>query len=203
MTAPVSIVIPLKGGPNAKSRLSAVLSPTERLALAHSMAMHVILSARASIAGERVTIVTGCPEMAALARGLGTQVVDDPFNAGTAAACMLAQPALEKTGPILFLSADLPLIQPHSLNAMTALDAAVVIAPDRHRIGTNALLVRPGAGVRPCFGQGSFARHCAVAAAANIVPRIFEDPAIAHDIDVPDDLAIQHTTQSIRERRSA
>lgn len=203
LTSPVSIVIPVKGGPNAKSRLATTMPLAERLALAQTMAAHVITTARASIAAKHVTIVTGCPDMASLAYDLGVQVVNDPFNAGTAAACRLAIPLFEKDGPILFLSADLPQIQPDCLNMMAAIDAAVVVAPDRHRIGTNALLVRPGAGVQPCFGKDSFARHCAVAAAANIVPAIFNDPALAHDIDDRDDLVAQNAAKSTRQRRAA
>jgi 2-phospho-L-lactate/phosphoenolpyruvate guanylyltransferase len=202
MMREVSIVIPVKGGANAKSRLSAVLTQAERLALARSMAAHVIKTARASQAGGCVTVITGCNEMAGLARELGAQVLNDPYNEGTAAACLLAVPALDGRGSILFLSADLPLIEVQSLDAMIAIDAPVMIVPDRHRTGTNALLIRPETGVRPCFGAGSFARHCAAASAAGVAAVIFDDVGLAHDIDVAEDLADQRAA-ALLQRRAA
>ncbi|MEQ6335510.1 2-phospho-L-lactate guanylyltransferase [Sphingobium sp. MK2] len=203
MTGSISVVIPVKGGLNAKSRLAAALEPSDRLALARDMAVHVITTARGSMAGERVIVVTGCVEMASLAHDLGARVIHDPLNEGTAAACLLAMPLLANDEAILFLNADLPLVQPESLNAMIGIGAPVMIAPDRHREGTNALMVCPRTGIHPSFGRGSFSRHYMAAADAGIIPVIINDLALAHDIDVAEDLVARHAAATLLQRRAA
>jgi 2-phospho-L-lactate guanylyltransferase len=45
---------------------------------------------------------------------------------------------------LLVISGDLPLLSPSDVRALVRRDAPVVIAPDRHGLGTNALLLRFG-----------------------------------------------------------
>jgi 2-phospho-L-lactate guanylyltransferase len=65
----------------------------------------------------------------------------------------------------------------------------VVIVPDRHGTGTNALVLSPPDAIEPAFGPGSFARHVAAAEAAGVPHRVEEVPGLALDVDTPDDLA--------------
>jgi 2-phospho-L-lactate guanylyltransferase (CobY/MobA/RfbA family) len=65
----------------------------------------------------------------------------------------------------------------------------VVAAPDRHRDGTNALLVCPAGLIEYEFGQGSFQRHCDRAIKAGARLEICEFPSLALDLDRPEDLA--------------
>jgi 2-phospho-L-lactate guanylyltransferase len=64
----------------------------------------------------------------------------------------------------------------------------VLIVPDRHRTGTNALLITPPDALAPSFGPGSCERHAALAAAAGVHHEIIELPSLALDIDTPEDL---------------
>jgi len=64
----------------------------------------------------------------------------------------------------------------------------VVIAPDRHRLGTNGLLVCPPGLIGYDFGPGSFERHAARARQANARLEIYEHPAFGLDLDLPEDL---------------
>ena len=68
-------------------------------------------------------------------------------------------------------------------------DAGVVIVPDRHGSGTNALRLTPPEVIAPAFGPGSFARHARLAAAAGAVVRIAQVPSLELDVDTPGDLA--------------
>ncbi len=61
----------------------------------------------------------------------------------------------------------------------------VVIVPDRHGTGTNALLLTPPDAIEPAFGPGSFARHRELAGTAGVA----ELPSLTLDIDTPEDLA--------------
>ena len=67
--------------------------------------------------------------------------------------------------------------------------AGLVIVPDRHGSGTNALLIAPPYAVPPAFGPGSFARHAALGAAAGVVVRVAQAPSLELDVDTPGDLA--------------
>jgi 2-phospho-L-lactate guanylyltransferase len=65
----------------------------------------------------------------------------------------------------------------------------VVIVPDRHGTGTNALVLTPPDAIAPSFGPGSFARHVALAEAAGVPHRVERVSALELDVDTPGDLA--------------
>jgi 2-phospho-L-lactate guanylyltransferase (CobY/MobA/RfbA family) len=75
------------------------------------------------------------------------------------------------------------------------LDAAVngpvvAINPDRHKKGTNALLVSPTGLIKYAFGEDSFQVHCQRAQAAGARLEILDHPGLALDLDLPEDLAL-------------
>jgi 2-phospho-L-lactate/phosphoenolpyruvate guanylyltransferase len=67
--------------------------------------------------------------------------------------------------------------------------ASVVIVPDRHGEGTNALLLTPPTALTPAFGPGSLARHAALASAGGASVRVAQAPSLELDVDTPGDLA--------------
>jgi hypothetical protein len=77
-----------------------------------------------------------------------------------------------------------------ALVALAGADApTVVLAPDRHERGTNALLLRPPDAIPFAFGPDSLARHQAVATARGLPVRLYYAPGTALDLDTPEDLA--------------
>jgi 2-phospho-L-lactate guanylyltransferase len=86
---------------------------------------------------------------------------------------------------------DCPALDPAEVDALLAgfADAGVVIVPDRHGSGTNALRLTPPHVIEPAFGPGSFARHAARGAAAGAVVRVAHAPSLELDVDTPGDLA--------------
>jgi 2-phospho-L-lactate guanylyltransferase len=66
----------------------------------------------------------------------------------------------------------------------------VVVAPDRRRQGTNALLVCPVGLIDYQFGPGSFQRHCNRALKAGARLEVCELPSLALDVDMPEDLEV-------------
>ena len=64
----------------------------------------------------------------------------------------------------------------------------VVVAPDRHRQGTNALLVCPVGLIDYDFGPGSFERHCERARQAGARLEVVDLLSLALDVDIPEDL---------------
>jgi len=66
---------------------------------------------------------------------------------------------------------------------------SVVIVPDRHGSGTNALLLAPPDAIAPAFGPESFERHRELADAAGVRCDVARPPSLLIDIDTPADLA--------------
>jgi 2-phospho-L-lactate guanylyltransferase len=71
----------------------------------------------------------------------------------------------------------------------------VVIAPDRHMKGTNALLLSPANLIEYDFGGDSFERHCARARRAGARLEIVNLPSLGLDLDVPEDLELVRKIQ--------
>ena len=64
----------------------------------------------------------------------------------------------------------------------------VVIAPDRRKEGTNALLICPAGLIEYDFGPGSFERHCERARQAGATLEVVNLPSLSLDLDLPEDL---------------
>jgi 2-phospho-L-lactate guanylyltransferase len=95
------------------------------------------------------------------------------------------------------MPADLPLITPEDIRAILARASdppVVVVAPDRRREGTNALLVCPAGTIEYEFGPGSFQRHCDRTRQAGARLEICEIPSLALDMDLPEDLEMVSET---------
>jgi 2-phospho-L-lactate guanylyltransferase (CobY/MobA/RfbA family) len=66
----------------------------------------------------------------------------------------------------------------------------VVIAPDRHEKGTNALLISPSGLIEYDFGEDSFQRHCELVRKVGARLEIVNLPNLGLDLDVPEDLEL-------------
>ena len=191
--APTWAMVPLKSPERAKSRLAAALSPEQRLRLFFLLAERVIRTLQATRGIDSVAVVTASAEIAAFARSLGAVPVLQTNDFGMSASFDLALGELQLTEPqrVLMLPGDLPLISSGALEAVLSAAGtgpAIVVVPDRHRVGTNALLCSPPRALAPCFGGHSFERHLAAARAAGVTPRVLELEALALDLDHPEDL---------------
>ncbi len=65
---------------------------------------------------------------------------------------------------------------------------SVLVVPDRHGTGTNALLLTPPDSIPPSFGPGSCERHLALAQARGVKAEVVRLPSLALDVDTPEDL---------------
>lgn len=185
-------LVPLKSPDTAKSRLAAVLAPAQRRALFFGLARRVIEALMATPGIVRVSVVTSSDEVDAFSRSLHAQVIRQRADAGTAQAFIAGARQLRGLKPrrLLMIAGDLPLISSAAIETLLATgdEAAVVIVPDRKRIGTNALLCAPPDAIAPCFGPDSFQRHLAAVERAGLSARVLECDALALDLDTPEDL---------------
>jgi 2-phospho-L-lactate guanylyltransferase len=190
-------VVPIKRFDAAKQRLSDALAPGDRARLAAAMAADVLEVLTACEAIERTIVVSGEPEVAALAARAGVEIVDDPDDAGHSEAALIGVAAAESAGAkcVALLPGDCPLLDAAELER--ALEAqgegpCVGVIPDRHGAGTNGLLLSPPGAIVPAFGPGSRERHLALAAEAGAEARIAEVPSMGLDLDTGEDLAELH-----------
>ena len=90
---------------------------------------------------------------------------------------------------MLLVPGDCPALDPGEVGALLEHTEPVVIVPDRHGQGTNALLLAPPDVMEPSFGEGSFARHAALARAAGAALKVADVRSLGLDVDTADDLA--------------
>ena len=187
-------VLPVKSFPRAKQRLGAAVGGGDRRELAAAMVRDVLAALTAVPELDGVLVVTAEPLAAAAAGDAGAVVVDDPEEAGQSAATLLGIDAAVARGAerVLLVPGDCPALVPAEVSGLLARDdpaPSVVIVPDRHGSGTNALLLTPPGVIGPSFGAGSFARHAAQARAAGATVKVAALPSLGLDVDTPDDLA--------------
>jgi len=194
-----TLVLPVKGGPTAKSRLGA---PPE---LATAIALDCLDAVLGCPDVAPAVVVTADDAAAADARAAGADVVreSDP-GAGLRAA--LRDGLAAAAGPVAVLLADLPALRPADLSAALRAAAralrepgpgpqagpdapgaapAMAFVPDADRTGTVLLAGLDPAAVRPAFGPGSAAGHTRSGARRLDLPL----PRLRRDVDTREDLA--------------
>ena len=179
------LAVPVKRLERAKTRLAALLSPTERRALTLAM-LEDVLDAGAAQRGWDLWVVSGDP--AALAAG--AQRGARPFidEAGSLLEALRAVEAEAPTDDLAVLLADLPLVDAGALADALAVDAAVVAVRAASDGGTNLLVRRPAGAIPARFGRNSFAKHCWAAGRAGLPLKEAAAPELAFDLDIPADL---------------
>jgi 2-phospho-L-lactate/phosphoenolpyruvate guanylyltransferase len=179
-------ILPVKTFGRAKSRLGTAFP--HRPTLAEAMVGDVLAALGRVGALDDLIVVTAEPAAAGAARDAGAHVVHDPEEAGQSAAAALGVAAAVERGAgrVLLVPGDCPALDPAEVAVLLERTAPVVIVPDRHGTGTNALLLTPPHAIAPAFGTGSFARHAALAHGR---AEVCEVRSLGLDVDTPDDLA--------------
>jgi 2-phospho-L-lactate guanylyltransferase len=185
-------ILPVKSFPNAKQRLSSGLEPGLRQRLAEVM-LYDVLSALAVTDLDEVIVVTSGSAPTEIAYELGARVVADAEEGHNAAANLgVAEAVRSQAERVLLVPGDCPAVEPQEIDQLLARDAdgpSVIIVPDRHGTGTNALLITPPNALAPAFGPGSAQRHARLAESAGIAHEVVRVPSLGLDIDTPEDLA--------------
>ncbi len=189
-------MIPVRSLEGAKSRLGDVLDAEERRELVERLLRQTVAAALATPGVRRVVVVSPDPEVLAVAAAAGAEGLHQT-SAGLNPGLVEARHALAADGAwrLLILPGDLPAITADALSMLLrAADGLaaplVVLAPDRHGRGTNALMLEPADIIAPNFGRDSRLAHGRLAAAAGAVYREVADDALALDLDTPDDLLL-------------
>jgi 2-phospho-L-lactate/phosphoenolpyruvate guanylyltransferase len=185
-------ILPVKSFGAAKQRLAESLGAGSREALAQAMFSDVLGALRRTEALDEIAVITADRTAESAARGQGVIVLADTVQAGHSPAAQIGiQHALAHGFErVVLVPGDTPLLHPADLAGLLQRSGpGVSVVPDRHGAGTNALVLTPPDAVDPSFGPESCARHVALAEAAGVPVRIDEVPALALDVDTPEDLA--------------
>lgn len=178
------VVIPVKGGPRAKSRL-VVEHHGARAALARAIAEDCVTAAVDGLPPRRVVVATADSEVAAWARGAGASVATDPgrgLNAAVRAGVRSVHHEVgSSTCAVAVLLGDLPALRPTDLRRALAAcaDDERAIVPDLAGSGTVLLTTRDSRNLTPSFGAGSAGRHEAM----GHVRRDLDLPRLRTDVD--------------------
>jgi 2-phospho-L-lactate/phosphoenolpyruvate guanylyltransferase len=185
-------ILPIKSFTEAKQRLAHELSPGPRRALAEAMFSDVLTALRRSKAVDEIVVVSSDHGAQQIAGGHGATVLEDAMSGHSDAAAMAIREAIEASvARVLLVPGDCPLLDPKELDQLLSRpesERMAVIVPDRHRTGTNALVLSPPDVLSPSFGPDSCARHSTMAREAGAPHAVVEVPTLALDIDTADDL---------------
>ena len=189
-------LIPINQLTSAKSRLSPLLPDAERRALVLWMAGRVLAAVRDSDHVAAIGVVSPDPEVLDWATRRGAVPVrqrEGGLNDGLELGRSWAQ--ARGADALLVLLGDLPCLSACEVRDFLALAETiptggplVALAPDRHERGTNGLLLRPADALPFAFGEGSLARHEALARERGIATMRFHARGLRYDVDTPADL---------------
>jgi 2-phospho-L-lactate/phosphoenolpyruvate guanylyltransferase len=186
--------VPLKHPACARGRLQAVLDAKQRHSLYFALARRMVTALHRVPSLQDIVIVTSSAEVETFAGHLDVRVMHQDRDAGINGSleAAIAGFAGARNTTALIVPGDLPLVTSDALTELLesarVQERGVTIVPDRHHVGTNALVCTPADAIRMRFGPNSFAEHLRTAQEHGLEARIFECALLALDIDEPEDL---------------
>ena len=205
----VVAIIPIGGLEGAKSRLGGTLDAEERRDLVDDLFYRTVRAALDTPGITETLVISPDREALEQATFLGARTLrqrSQGLNQGLGEARDDA--IAGGADAILVLPIDMPLVSPEAIGALLAPLSVVgerplvVLAPDRHLRGTNALLLAPPDAIRFAFGGDSRSAH-ASCAAENGARYVELDGPLALDIDTPDDLLLVESLADDADRAAA
>jgi 2-phospho-L-lactate/phosphoenolpyruvate guanylyltransferase len=195
----VAAIVPVGTLAGAKSRLGETLDAEERQDLVDRLLVRTVTAALAVEALDDVLVVSPDREVLRRAAELGARTLRQRTR-GLNAGLREARDDAVAGGAtaVIVLPIDLPFVSADAVGAVVAAlgpatasatgrsSRVVVLVPDRHGAGTNALALRPPDVIEFEFGKGSRGGHRAAAEAADATYRELDGP-LTIDLDTPDD----------------
>jgi 2-phospho-L-lactate guanylyltransferase len=196
-------IVPVKPLRRGKSRLAGTLNENERAELNQKLLIQTLTTLSSLKELDQVLVVSRDPHALTIARNHGAKTIQEDgqpqLNTALTRATVLAK--VQAIQGVLILPADLPLLTKEDV--LTLIDSAakppvVVIAPDRHKKGTNALLMVPPGLIDYEFGEDSFQKHCERVKKSGARLEIVELPSLGLDLDMPEDLELVRKMESTK-----
>ncbi|MCL4263496.1 MAG: 2-phospho-L-lactate guanylyltransferase [Anaerolineae bacterium] len=187
-------VIPVKSLAQTKSRLTAVLTATERAALTQFLLQRTIGVLRNSGVVDRVVVVSRDTAVQQLATAYDALTLAESPAAGLNGAIQEGArlAAVAHAARLLVLPTDLPFLTAADVQTVAndTPHQAVGICPDRHEQGTNGLLLPAQVDFPFQFGVESFQKHVLAARYGRFTLHMVRTPGWQFDLDTVEDWAI-------------
>jgi 2-phospho-L-lactate guanylyltransferase len=186
--------MPVKGFETAKQRLGEALGAGARSMLAAAMFADVLGALERTELVGAIVVVSGERGVADIVAERDVALVADPVEKGQshAARSGLARAVALGFERAVLVPSDCPLLEPTELDDLlvraAAGEEAVLIVPDRHDTGTNALVLDPRGPFEPQFGPDSLRRHTEQAERRALTFAVERPPSLTLDVDTGDDL---------------
>ena len=185
MTAPASIVIPIKGLRTGKSRLADVLTEDNRLALNRHLARHTLSVVSEIVQIATVFVISPDPLVGKISAEFPVGFMVQKTEGLNAALDEAARQLPNRR--TLYLAADLPHVNADDIRIL--LDTAdVSIAADSRGTGTNALCVPGPRTLEFRYGPDSYRAHTDIATSSGYRITAIKRPGLAFDLDTKTDL---------------
>lgn len=183
-----AVIIPLKGFTKAKERLSEVFDPPTRALLAELTAAAVINEARVLPDVTRVVVVTDDEACAKWAQHAGAETLIDANGLNSS-----VERAYRHVGDtvdwVMICHADI--VHPERLAALPdGGESKVILVRDRHRDGTNVLILPANREFTFHYGPASAEAHREECAKRGLQPIEVIDNLLGIDVDTPADLRL-------------
>jgi 2-phospho-L-lactate guanylyltransferase len=190
MNPQVVATVPVKSLYSAKSRLSAVLTAQQRVAITLNMLRRVLRTAsRASVASICVISMDQAVRRLAEEEGAFWQA-DETHNLNDCLRSAFA--SVQSRGLVpLYLPADLPLLLKEDIDSLILASqqgTKIVLSPDGRWEGTNCILLPSECSFVPSLGPGSFQRHMKLGKSMGLNVSVYHSAGLGIDLDLPEDL---------------
>ncbi len=185
-------VVPVKHLSGAKTRLGDTLSEDERRDLTLWMLDRVLAALLGSNCLWPVYVLTSDPLVSSRAQAAGAVILAERAP-GLNPALEHARRTVGEQGARdhLVVLGDLPLLTAQVVRDLLIradTSDASVIAPDRHRSGTNMLFLQSSDHLPALFGANSYKRHCEAAHERGIPLMTHHSEGAGFDVDTVEDL---------------
>lgn len=187
-------IVPVKPFQIGKARLGGVLTVEQRVKLNRLLmirTIHVLNEVRSL---DSILVISRSGEVLELARKAGCCALEQNGSGGLNSALYQVNNKLCKSEDcVIVIPTDLPLMTSDDIFQLLEMGKnppVVIVVPDRHQNGTNALLVNPKGIIRYRFGQKSSIKHMEEARKRNIPVIVKTIQTVSIDLDSPDDLEL-------------
>jgi 2-phospho-L-lactate guanylyltransferase len=189
------LLIPVKSLESGKSRLFPLCSDKVRRDLNEFFLRQMLLSAGHFPGHGRTAVISQSEEVLRLVEMSGARAIRQTSAPGLNRAANEGFAALRNLGAkdILLIACDEPLVQPSDIREIVERGAggnSVVICPDKHSTGTNAIYVPASVSIQFRFGESSCIKHVREAIRSGLSPKLHFNANVALDIDTPRDLTM-------------
>ncbi len=196
-------IVPVKPLRRGKSRLSKVLSEDERTLLNFTMLGNTLRALTENPEIDQIMVVSSDPTALSLAREYQARTVQEDGKPGLTTALRRATAVAQMYAAqdLLIIPADLPLITKEDIQEFirhAGKPPVIVIAPDRHADGTNALYMSPAGIIEYRSGPGSYKNHIQQAQKKGVRVEVCQLSSFELDLDKPEDLDLLKQIEAMK-----